>query len=178
MDHWDGIERLYTEEDVERLRGTVRVNGSKNASLPLMAAALLTDNPVTLEGVPALADINNMRRLLTELGCQTTENKSRNADRDFTLHSTDEKPVGARYDIVRTMRASICVLGPLLARRGMKMGIIDAVPVDHSSRKPVTNYTWSQADNQRKALFKKHEHHSYDECFTVLATVTDTEGRL
>jgi glycosyltransferase involved in cell wall biosynthesis len=64
----------------------------------------------------------------------------------------------------------------LLAGRGLKMGIIDAVPVDHSLRKSVTNYAWSEADGQRKALLSKHEHFSYDECFRVLATVADAEG--
>ena len=100
----------------KQLNGTIRVNGSKNASLPLMAAALLSNQPVVLEGVPALADINNMKRLLTELGCQITET---NSPRRMTLQSKDESAHAARYDIVRTMRASICVLGPLLARRGM-----------------------------------------------------------
>jgi len=96
-----------------RLEGTVRINGSKNAALPLMAAALLTDQPVTLRGVPGLADIGNMRRLLTELGVEISES----ADAE-TLHVTDDSECHARYDIVRTMRASICVLGPLLAARG------------------------------------------------------------
>ena len=58
-----------------------------------------------------------------------------------------------------------------LAGRGLKLGIIDAVPVDHSTRKPVANYKWSEADAQRKELFKKHEHYSYDDCFRVLAAV-------
>ncbi len=113
----------------KQLNGTIRVNGSKNASLPLMAAALLTNQPVILEGVPALADINNMKRLLTELGCESSEGATTpgapgssaggGAPRRLTLHSKDESAHAARYDIVRTMRASICVLGPLLARRGM-----------------------------------------------------------
>ncbi len=117
-----------------QLKGTIRVNGSKNASLPLMAAALLTNQPLTLEGVPALADINNMKRLLGELGCESSdgamvahardERRPAGANpvvppRSLTLHSKDESAHAARYDIVRTMRASICVLGPLLARRGM-----------------------------------------------------------
>ncbi|MCP3903421.1 MAG: UDP-N-acetylglucosamine 1-carboxyvinyltransferase [Planctomycetes bacterium] len=96
-----------------RLEGRVAVDGSKNASLPLMAAALLADEPVTLRRVPELSDIRNMVRLLGELGCQ--------ADRDHgtvTLETVDPTLSHARYEIVRTMRASICVLGPLLARRG------------------------------------------------------------
>jgi len=102
------------------LRGTVRINGSKNASLPLMAAALLTDQPITLQGVPQLADINNMRRLLNELGCETVDGPiSLDGERSLQLQSVNEETVAARYEIVRTMRASICTLGPLVARRGM-----------------------------------------------------------
>ncbi|MEM6458743.1 MAG: UDP-N-acetylglucosamine 1-carboxyvinyltransferase [Planctomycetota bacterium] len=95
------------------LRGTVRVNGSKNACLPLMAAALLTDRPVTLRGVPDLSDIRNMQRLLDSLGCSLSGRA-----KDLTIHADDDTKVVAHYDIVRTMRAGICVLGPLLARRG------------------------------------------------------------
>lgn len=95
------------------LSGEITVNGSKNAALPLMAAALLTDEPVRFRDVPGLADIGNMRRLLLELGCDAEDR-----DGHLVLHSRDESASHARYDIVRTMRASICVLGPLLARRG------------------------------------------------------------
>ncbi|MGP1308603.1 MAG: UDP-N-acetylglucosamine 1-carboxyvinyltransferase, partial [Phycisphaerales bacterium] len=97
-----------------RLKGSLRVNGSKNASLPLMAAALLTDQPITLRDVPRLADIENMRRLLDELGVETSRDDAANV----SLRTTDESASHARYDIVRTMRASICTLGPMLARRG------------------------------------------------------------
>lgn len=100
-----------------RLEGVVRINGSKNASLPLMAAALLTDQPVTLRGVPGLADIGNMRRLLTELGVSIDDHSGPDGNAE-TMRVTDDSEVHARYDIVRTMRASICVLGPLLAARG------------------------------------------------------------
>ena len=100
-----------------RLEGRIRVNGSKNAALPLLAAALLTDQPVTLRGVPNLADIANMLRLLGELGCPKT-GESIGSPQTLTVHSRDESACHARYDIVRTMRAGICVLGPLLARRG------------------------------------------------------------
>ncbi len=96
-----------------RLSGRIAIDGSKNASLPLMAAALLTDQPVTLRGVPALADIGNMSRLLGELGVTV-----HGLHGTITLQSTDESPTHARYEMVKTMRASICVLGPVLARRG------------------------------------------------------------
>ncbi|MEE2973224.1 MAG: UDP-N-acetylglucosamine 1-carboxyvinyltransferase, partial [Planctomycetota bacterium] len=97
-----------------RLSGRMTVEGSKNASLPLMAAALLADGPVDLLGVPELSDTRNMIRLLTELGLEVDESEAGR----LRFRTVDPSAVHARYDIVRTMRASICVLGPLLARRG------------------------------------------------------------
>jgi UDP-N-acetylglucosamine 1-carboxyvinyltransferase len=97
-----------------RIAGTLAVNGSKNAALPLMAAALLTNDPVVLSDVPNLADIRSMRGLLETLGCRVTPGR----DGVIALQPSDESAVHAPYDIVRTMRASICVLGPLLAKRG------------------------------------------------------------
>ena len=99
-------------EGGRRLTGRIAIDGSKNASLPLMAAALLTDQPVTLRGVPALADITNMSRLLGELGVAVDGRHG-----TVTLKSVDPGLTHARYEIVRTMRAGICVLGALLARR-------------------------------------------------------------
>ena len=103
-------------EGGHRLRGTMRVHGSKNACLPLMAAALLTDQPLQLTDVPDLSDIRNLAKLLGMLGCEITG--LGDASRTMTLHATDTTLTHAPYDIVRTMRASICVLGPLVARRG------------------------------------------------------------
>lgn len=102
-----------------RLKGRVRVNGSKNASLPLMAATLLTDQPVHLRGVPRLADIANLRKLLSELGVSQGELASGERGLDLSFRADDHSRCHAPYDTVRTMRASICVLGPLLARRGL-----------------------------------------------------------
>lgn len=106
----------------KRLYGRVRVNGSKNAALPIMAAALLTDQPVTLRDVPDLADIANMRKLLAELGCQRVNELAPDSPGYVhglvTLHVQDQSNSHARYEIVRTMRASICALGPLVAKRG------------------------------------------------------------
>ena len=96
-----------------RLSGRIAIDGSKNASLPLMAAALLTDQPVTLRGVPDLADIRNMAQLLGELGVDAQGDHG-----TITLQACDKGSTHARYDRVRTMRAGICVLGPMLARRG------------------------------------------------------------
>ncbi|MCH2135541.1 MAG: UDP-N-acetylglucosamine 1-carboxyvinyltransferase [Phycisphaerales bacterium] len=100
-------------EGGRRLSGSLTVDGSKNAALPALAAALLADAPVTLRGVPMLQDIANMTRLLGELGCDVTSDGN-----TVTIETTDTSKVHAPYDIVRTMRASICVLGPLLAARG------------------------------------------------------------
>lgn len=105
----------FVIEGGRRLKGTVRVAGSKNAALPAMAAVLAAEGPVTLLDVPHLSDIDNMARLLAELGVKI--------ERDLTtstmkMQVVDEGLSTARYDIVRTMRASICVLGPMLAKRG------------------------------------------------------------
>jgi UDP-N-acetylglucosamine 1-carboxyvinyltransferase len=96
------------------LRGTVRVSGSKNAVLPMMAASILADGPVRLEGVPRLADVDTLSLVLGDLGVTVTP-----APEDgLLLETVDPSPIRARYGLVRRMRASFCVLGPLLARRG------------------------------------------------------------
>ena len=99
-----------------RLSGRVRVNGSKNAALPLTAASLLTDQPIVLEDAPRLDDIDNMQRLLDSIGVESSRDAQ--TPSRMTLRSVDERDSHARYEIVRTMRASICTLGPMLARRG------------------------------------------------------------
>ncbi|HUS90222.1 MAG TPA: UDP-N-acetylglucosamine 1-carboxyvinyltransferase [Phycisphaerae bacterium] len=96
-----------------RLRGKVEISGSKNAALPIMAASLLSDGPSTIRNVPDLADIRSMAELLTELGVSA----SRSSDGDLQLNVEDEGSSHAKYDRVRKMRASVCVLGPLLAKR-------------------------------------------------------------
>ncbi len=104
-----------------RLFGRLQINGSKNSALPLLAATLLTDDAVTLRDVPALADVRNMLRLLLELGCERrggVEDPSSVTNGVVTLQVTDPTKSHARYDIVKTMRASICTLGPMLAKRG------------------------------------------------------------
>jgi len=96
------------------LRGEVPVSGAKNAALPILAATLLVEGEVRLEGLPELRDIATMVRLLEELGT-TVEH---NADGSLSLVVEDAARVEAPYKIVKEMRASFCVLGPLLARRG------------------------------------------------------------
>ncbi len=98
----------------QKLTGTITVDGSKNAALPLLAASLLTDETVSIKGIPNLSDISNMLTLLKELGCDITEENDVK-----TIKVADSSNAHARYDIVRTMRASVCVLGPLLAKRGV-----------------------------------------------------------
>lgn len=94
------------------LAGTLRAAGAKNAALPMMAAALLADEPIELGRVPRLADVRTMARLLRRLGVEVV----RTGDR-LRLSVVDPRPVKAPYWLVQQMRASFCVLGPLLARR-------------------------------------------------------------
>lgn len=98
-----------------RLAGTVRASGAKNAALPALAAGLLTDAPLTLCSVPEVRDIHTLCRLLEHLGL-TCEG----AGGTLTLHRTGPitSPHDAPYELVKTMRASVLVLGPLLARYG------------------------------------------------------------
>lgn len=96
-----------------RLRGVVPISGSKNAALPIMAATLLTEGETILRGVPQLDDVESLAVLLRKLGA----NVSRDDDGAIRLKVEDEQNCLAEYELVRKMRASICVMGPLLARR-------------------------------------------------------------
>ncbi len=96
------------------LTGEVPVSGAKNAVLPILAATLLTNEPCSLEGAPQLRDVNTMLRLLERLGVPTEWDE----EGVLTTRVVDEECSTAPYDLVKTMRASITVLGPLLARRG------------------------------------------------------------
>ena len=109
-----------------RLKGTIEISGSKNSALPIMAAALMAEGKSTLKGVPRLLDIDSMTHLLVELGCEVFRHEPANPGRivgpalngDLDIEVQDERQCRAKYEIVKTMRASICVLGPLLAKRG------------------------------------------------------------
>ncbi len=96
-----------------RLRGTVQVSGAKNAALPIMAATLLCEGPVVLRDVPRVSDVLSLCELLAKLGVAVEWQ----SDGSLCLDARDEMNSKAEYDIVRKMRASICVLGPLLAKR-------------------------------------------------------------
>ncbi len=95
------------------LAGEIKISGAKNACLALMPAALLTDEPLTLTNAPRLSDINTMRELLASLGCEVTALQN---DQIIIIAAGQIENSVAAYDIVRKMRASILVLGPLLAR--------------------------------------------------------------
>ena len=102
-----------------RLSGRVPISGAKNAALTLMPCALLSDQPLTLRNLPRLADVDGFGHLLNELGVSTTVAGARTqAARAMTLDAGRIASTVAPYDIVRKMRASILVLGPLLARAG------------------------------------------------------------
>ncbi len=96
-----------------RLRGSVTIGGSKNSALPIMAASILCEGETILRGVPHLADVESMVMLLGKLGVAVT----RDPDGTMHLRVEDEMNCHAEYDLVRKMRASVCVMGPLLAKR-------------------------------------------------------------
>ena len=105
---------IFRIEGPVQLSGSVRINGAKNAALPIMAATILAPGKTFLKAVPHLSDISVCGELLSELGCKL----SRNQNDDLCIDSTViDNPVG-EYEIVRRMRAGICILGPLLARCG------------------------------------------------------------
>ena len=99
----------------ESLSGVVKVEGAKNAVLPIFAATILCDSPSVIRNVPPLSDVKTMLDILRSLGadCQFDE-----ANREVTIDSRNIHSVIASYDMVRKMRASICVLGPLIGRFG------------------------------------------------------------
>ncbi|MBK8176304.1 MAG: UDP-N-acetylglucosamine 1-carboxyvinyltransferase [Rhodospirillales bacterium] len=101
------------------LNGTLPVSGAKNAALPLMAASLLSDETLVLENVPRVVDIASMGNLLAELGADIVECASASSyGKTLQLSAAGLKDITAPYELVRKMRASVLVLGPLLTRTG------------------------------------------------------------
>jgi UDP-N-acetylglucosamine 1-carboxyvinyltransferase len=100
------------------LVGTIRVSGAKNSALPCMAAAILTEDEVTLENIPQVRDIETERKLLASMGAAVGTREGSARDRMTISCRSLSDPV-ARYEIVKTMRASSLVLGPLVARAGV-----------------------------------------------------------
>src|SRR4029453_6098268 len=98
----------------QKLEGTIRISGAKNSTLAAMAASLLTADEILLTNIPLVADIRTTRRLLGELGVHVE------FEEDHLVRARAEKIISheAPYDLVKTMRASVLVLGPLLARSG------------------------------------------------------------
>ena len=105
-----------------RLNGTIHISGAKNAALPLLASCLLSEHTLTLSNLPHLIDVSSMAHLLAELGVCISMNGNAggggNMGRVFELNASGKIQTIAPYDLVRKMRASILVLGPLLARYG------------------------------------------------------------
>ena len=103
-----------------RLSGKLPISGAKNAALTLMPCALLTDQPLTLRNLPRLADVDGFGHLLNQLGASTAIEGTRPEEfgRVMTIRAGQLTSTEAPYDIVRKMRASILVLGPILARAG------------------------------------------------------------
>ncbi len=97
------------------LQGEVLISGAKNAALPEMCAALLTNEPVALLNVPRLQDVRTMRKLLDNMGCTTKTHGERGG---MSFQAPDSLKPEAPYELVKTMRASVLALGPLLARFG------------------------------------------------------------
>ena len=96
------------------LSGTIKCSGAKNAALPMIAATILSKDSIVLKNLPFLQDITTMFELLGSMGAEIILNE----DMDFTISSNNLSDTEARYELVKTMRASILVLGPLVARYG------------------------------------------------------------
>ena len=97
-----------------KLSGTISCSGAKNAALPMLAATILCDKPITFKNLPYLQDITTMFELLGSMGADITLNESM----DFIISTSNLHDFEARYELVKTMRASILVLGSLVARHG------------------------------------------------------------
>ena len=100
-------------QGVDTLNGTIKISGAKNASLPLIAMTILAKNRVTIKNLPQVADIKTLLKLLSNLGAECEFLQDHVTVNTSSIHETK-----ATYDIVKTMRASILVLGPILARFG------------------------------------------------------------
>src|SRR5258708_32140164 len=117
------------------LEGEIRISGAKNATLPILAGCLLADGPVTVSNVPHLQDVTTMIELLGRMGVSVTIDEKMRIEVDASTIKEYFEP----YQLVKTMRASILVLGPLLARFGRPVVsrpvccALTARPVTHPS---------------------------------------------
>src|SRR5437879_9688306 len=99
------------------LQGTVAISGAKNSALPVMAAALLTSERVSVHNIPKVRDIITMSKLLAFMGAKVSITELPASD--YTIEAATVNDAVAPYELVKTMRASILTLGPLVARAGM-----------------------------------------------------------
>ncbi len=97
----------------KNLQGKIKISGAKNAALPLLASTILSNNKINIGNLPDVVDINTMLKLLEKLGAEYSKQKN-----SINISTENLKETKATYDIVKTMRASILVLGPLLSRFG------------------------------------------------------------
>lgn len=107
------MEKIIIEGSNSPLNGKVKVSGAKNAALPILAASLLAEQPCTLEDIPNLRDVNVMCKVLKEVGAQVSVDNN-----TYQINSSKIKQTIAPYELVKKMRASFLVTGPLLARLG------------------------------------------------------------
>ena len=98
----------------KNLKGKISCSGAKNAALPIIAASILSNEKIVLKNLPYLQDITTMFELLGSMGAEISLDENMN----FTINTSDLQEIEARYELVKTMRASILVLGPLLAKYG------------------------------------------------------------
>ena len=98
---------------VKKLKGQIKISGSKNASLPILAATLLSNKKIFLKNLPKVKDVETMLVLLESLGSKIKKKRDK-----VIIDNTKQKKIFASYDLVKTMRGSILVLGPLLAKFG------------------------------------------------------------
>ena len=103
-------------EGGKSLKGTVRISGAKNACLPILAATLLSDEKSVIKNIPALRDMSTMLKILKNFGVRVAQDGP-----TVTVEPHGYKKYIAPYDLVSTMRASVCVLGPLLAKLGREL---------------------------------------------------------
>jgi len=168
------LEKLLIEGGVP-LDGEAAISGAKNAALPLLTAALLTSEPVTFSNVPDLKDVSTMLRLLAQMGVKV----ARDGDTVTLDASGLDEPV-APYELVKTMRASILVLGPLLARMGeARVSLpggcaIGARPVDQHIRG--LSAMGAQMSVEQGYVHARCPRLSGARLFTDMVTVTGTEN--
>ena len=110
----EGIVEYLEIEGQKELKGTLKISGAKNSALPNMAATILTDEPIILDNIPNLLDVQIMKKLLEHIGFSI----KRLSDGKFLFQQKEINSLDAPYELVSKMRASILVLGPLLARFG------------------------------------------------------------